>query len=338
MKKLILFALLLTQSAFALYDGSALDGTIRPDNGWYYKLNEGGIGLNIEIQEGSITEGGFLFGAAFVYDADGNPTWYTFSGEYQPVLGLSWAISDGVIGTFSGSLDKSTGGQCIGCDYTPNQAAPNDAGDIVLRWKDNRNLEVTWGGHTEMMTHGDWHNGIGENHIDWIVGEYINYGISSITRLVNGVPFEWYFGLYRDITTPQKITRITDPQFELQPGWENDAFYYVEEGGFKTYILRYSSTDNKIYVYRTDYLDLSIITNLQYMALVDDDKLIIQQLQQYDQFGRELYFQGDLESSWDVYQKVYPHLPVGVYDPENLCPHAPGHNKHGTACGNYHGQ
>lgn len=101
---------------------------IDPESGWWYNANASGRGYNLEVQGNTIGI------AAFVYDADGNSEWYTGTG---PISG----------DTFTASLYRFVGGQCIGCSYTvPQTQGPAIA--VSITFTDSAHGTMTLDGNT----------------------------------------------------------------------------------------------------------------------------------------------------------------------------------------------
>lgn len=77
---------------------------IDPENGWWWNPAESGRGFNIEVQHDTV------FIATFIYDAAGNPEWFSGGGQL---------VND----RWDGDLQRFEGGQCPSCSYTPPSAA-----------------------------------------------------------------------------------------------------------------------------------------------------------------------------------------------------------------------
>ncbi|CAB1274629.1 hypothetical protein [Candidatus Nitrosacidococcus tergens] len=79
-----------------------------PENGWWWNPSQSGIGYGLEVQNNTV------FAALFIYDNNGNPTWYSGAGNItqNPTQNNSSTTID---------LQQSTGGSCLGCTYTTPQ-------------------------------------------------------------------------------------------------------------------------------------------------------------------------------------------------------------------------
>ncbi|MBP8018831.1 MAG: hypothetical protein KAY82_02230 [Hylemonella sp.] len=88
--------------------------TINPEGGWWWNPSESGAGYNIEIQNNVIAF------AAYVYGPDGAPIYYISAGAMTGDR------------KYSGSLDRVSNGQCMGCAYKPPVRA--SVGTVVLEF------------------------------------------------------------------------------------------------------------------------------------------------------------------------------------------------------------
>jgi hypothetical protein len=117
--KMLGFAsLLVVNSAFA----------VTPENGWWWNPQAPGTGYNIETQNGT------LFVATFVYDNNGNPIWYSGSGQ----------IGGGT--TVIVNLFQSKGGPCFGCVYSTPKTSESGY-QITLSFPDHIHGIVTANGY-----------------------------------------------------------------------------------------------------------------------------------------------------------------------------------------------
>lgn len=118
-------AAILLGAAFA----SAPAHAYTPESGIWWNPNESGTGVVMEVQDN------LLVVAAYVGDAQGNPTWYTATAFLQGNA------------LFEGSLDLTDGSQCIGCPYPGIPAVIPGAGGalrIVFDPDDETKAALTW--------------------------------------------------------------------------------------------------------------------------------------------------------------------------------------------------
>ncbi|CAH9016838.1 hypothetical protein [Candidatus Nitrosacidococcus sp. I8] len=81
-----------------------------PENGWWWNPSQSGTGYNLEVQNSTV------FAALFIYDNNGNPTWYSGAGTITQ--NSTQNSSSTTI-----ALQQSTGGPCLGCTYTKPQTS-----------------------------------------------------------------------------------------------------------------------------------------------------------------------------------------------------------------------
>ena len=101
-----------------------------PENGFYWNPAEPGPGYNIEIQDN------FLALTVYTFAANGQATWFTSAGLMQ---GNS---------QYSGNLDAFTGGQCLGCNYTPTVPSLGAGGPVSINFTSETRGTMTLGGRT----------------------------------------------------------------------------------------------------------------------------------------------------------------------------------------------
>ena len=77
-----------------------------PETGWWYNPDEPGTGFNIEIQNG------YLLGAYYGFDKQGQPAWYLFQGLLEPGRDDSFYSIDA-------ELQSYVDGSCLTCDHVP---------------------------------------------------------------------------------------------------------------------------------------------------------------------------------------------------------------------------
>lgn len=120
----------LTLFAIALAAGSAHAYT--PSSGHWYNTNEGGTGLNIDLQDD------LMYVTVYAYDDNGFPEWYTSLDYIEP-------SGDGAF-VFDGRLLLFEDGACVGCVYRRNTLL-GEVGDIriVFDPADETRAAMTWG-------------------------------------------------------------------------------------------------------------------------------------------------------------------------------------------------
>ncbi|CAH9019740.1 hypothetical protein [Candidatus Nitrosacidococcus sp. I8] len=132
----LLSLIFFTHSAFAIQ--------FYPENGWWWNPQQSGSGYNIEVQNDT------LFVATFVYDNQGQPTWFSGSAN-----NLSSSDSTVIV-----ALQKSEGGACLGCTYTAPQTG--DAGiPLTLSFTDEGHGTVVINGQSIPIERYDFAYGDG---------------------------------------------------------------------------------------------------------------------------------------------------------------------------------
>lgn len=89
-----------------------------PQTGWWWNPAEGGRGYTIEVQNGT------LYMAGYMYDAAGNPTWYTFG----PILPVS-------TDTYQGVWQQYGNGQTLTGLFKPAQMVNANVGNVTLKFQ-----------------------------------------------------------------------------------------------------------------------------------------------------------------------------------------------------------
>jgi hypothetical protein len=132
----------------------------QPRTGHWNNLNESGRGFNIDIQDGVMVL------TMYAYDQAGNAQWYLASGP----------MTNGQR-SFTGTLEKYVGGQCVQCDYRPPSVNGND-GTISVAFVNETTANVTLpGGRTTTITPFNFKYDVPPNGL---VGEWVyTYDIIS---------------------------------------------------------------------------------------------------------------------------------------------------------------
>ena len=86
-----------------------------PSSGLWYNPNESGRGFTIDSQNGTMVV------SSYVFDQSGKQIWYLSSGTYSFSTG-----------TFNGTFDNATNGQCLGCAYVKPVISVNVGGPIKI--------------------------------------------------------------------------------------------------------------------------------------------------------------------------------------------------------------
>ncbi len=102
-----------------------------PETGFWWNPNEPGSGYAIEIQDN------FMFVAFYVYDADGNPEWYTAGAPLQ-----GNALFDSV-------MHYTYGGPCIDCAYTAPITLEGEMGPVTINFLTETSGTIQFGGQVK---------------------------------------------------------------------------------------------------------------------------------------------------------------------------------------------
>lgn len=112
---------------------SPLAQAFTPSSGFYWNPAIPGRGYSVEVQDN------FVFIAVYVYDALRIPFWYTAQGT---LIGDS---------RYSGQLDATDGGTCIGCSFSDPVYTPGAGGPFELVFTSNTTATLTWDGGVESL-------------------------------------------------------------------------------------------------------------------------------------------------------------------------------------------
>ena len=178
----ILFAVMLARPAQAF----------TPENGFYWNAAEPGRGYTIEIQDN------FLFIIIYIYNPDGSATWYTSQGVMQ---GNSF---------FTGTLDATTGGPCIGCPPSTPSTVINAAGPISIEFDTEISATVTWSAGSFRIERFDYYltRGAADAGTELMLGEWqVILDYANVPGFQNAYPF------YGDVLVYNSFDTTEDPDF-----------------------------------------------------------------------------------------------------------------------------
>ncbi len=126
---------------FSLLLGTAHAFT--PESGNWWNPDEPGSGYTFEIQDD------FLFATIYTYDTDGRAAWYTAQG-----------FLDGN-DFFQGNMIRFRNGQCLGCNFTPNQQVPGVSFPITIDFTSEITALMSWPGGVDSI-----------QRLNFILGDY----------------------------------------------------------------------------------------------------------------------------------------------------------------------
>jgi RimJ/RimL family protein N-acetyltransferase len=108
------------------FTGSGLPATPGAvENGWWWNAAESGRGFALEIQNGSVFIGGFM------YDASGNPVWYLATGALTSPM------------AYSGQWAQYGGGQTLTGPYQANSLVNANVGALSIQFANSANGTLT---------------------------------------------------------------------------------------------------------------------------------------------------------------------------------------------------
>ena len=142
-----------------LFTPLASAGDIYPEDGWWWNPEAPGRGYFIERQQG------VMFVAAFIYSESGVPEWLTAEGTFIPAEGFT-----GLIGSYTGTVYHSSGGQCIGCDHKEPLSVESVQSPLTISFTDNQNGTMEWSGETIPITRFTWlwHDAVDQLSGTWL--------------------------------------------------------------------------------------------------------------------------------------------------------------------------
>jgi len=147
---------------------------IFPYRGAYYDASKPGTGILLDMGSDGTT-----FLTYYNYTQTGAPLWYYLYGKYQPSDEVTrWTT--GVIGTLAGNFTSVTGGQCLGCAYTPTTETPTNIG-VNLVWVNSREVKMTIGSQSWDMVASPMD---GKSDGDHLIGKWVMHSITTFSNLV----------------------------------------------------------------------------------------------------------------------------------------------------------
>lgn len=173
-----------------------------PASGFWYTAGEGGTGLAIEIEDKQV------FFAAYVYDAQGRPKWYTSAALLTP----SGTGNSTIYNVYNGCLTETVNGQTLDGPYFAPQTFVCAGGNvsIVFNPNDETKATLTWGGRTRPIERLDYYGGFGaaDQEIQRMIGEW-----SVLVDLyARGGDYAVY-PFYGDVMVFDLINRTPNPDF-----------------------------------------------------------------------------------------------------------------------------
>lgn len=104
---------------------TAPPAAFQPETGWWWNSNESGRGFALEIQNGALFIGGYM------YDGGGNPVWY-ISGNATTTQQL-----------YQGSWAQYANGQTLSGSYRSPTVVSSNVGSLSIQFTDTRNAILT---------------------------------------------------------------------------------------------------------------------------------------------------------------------------------------------------
>ncbi len=142
---------LVASAATVSIDGQSTALTpLLPARGTYYDASKSGTGITVDV-----SQSGLVFIAYYGYDALGVPTWYSVQGQWAPASEPQ-RIASGVIGTLSQPLLRSSGGQCLTCDFTSKPTVAPQPYTVNASWTTPRHVDITIGNQSWHMNAGQF--------------------------------------------------------------------------------------------------------------------------------------------------------------------------------------
>lgn len=135
-------------SAAAIEGQSTALTPLLPARGTYYDASKSGTGITVDV-----SQDGFVFLTYYGYDATGVPTWYSVQGQWSASTEAK-RVATGVIGTLNQPLLRSSGGQCLTCDFTSKPSVTPQPYTVNASWTTPRHVDITIGNQSWHMDAG----------------------------------------------------------------------------------------------------------------------------------------------------------------------------------------
>ena len=108
------------------------DAIITPEKGLWWDPAEDGTGYQFDVKHG------VLVMTMYTYEAGGHSEWYLAAGPL---------VSNGAATTFTSTLDKYRGGQCVSCPYTGRPTLASNDGSITITFTSSTSATVNLPGN-----------------------------------------------------------------------------------------------------------------------------------------------------------------------------------------------
>lgn len=171
-----------------------------PESGFWWNPDESGAGYTIEIQDN------YMFLAAYVYDTQGNPIWYSAG---RALGGNS---------LFDSSLNYTYDGTCIDCNYTPPITIQGDAGPITIDFLTETTATIQFGGAVKNIERFNYALG---NELAKMEGEW--QVVIDQSNLVNGYPY------FADALTFNDSGYDSALGFDIVDGCRSESTFYYND-------------------------------------------------------------------------------------------------------------
>ncbi len=139
---------------------------VKPRSGWWWNPQEGGTGINLDIQQGNIDPdgNGLVFVSYYVYDNAGNPVWYTWAGFWEPASWREWRDT-GVLGYLKsmGNVQKTINGRPIGGPQRQPEYVDAGLGQAVMAFTGTDKMTLTLGGETRSFQWMEWKDDLADS-------------------------------------------------------------------------------------------------------------------------------------------------------------------------------
>jgi hypothetical protein len=156
-------AVSLTVTALALgallaFAPPAPAGGLYPEDGWWWSPGPSGRGYFIERQED------IMFIVSVHYSDTGEPEWLSAEGSFTA------SDDDGTIGSYTGTVFRSTDGQCIGCEAAAPLSVEDEQSPLNVSFSDSQHATLEWFGESVEITRSFW---LWANVVDQLAGTWL---------------------------------------------------------------------------------------------------------------------------------------------------------------------